>query len=46
MQEHVMGLRPHIKKVRKNRFSRCPKCGKQIRVHQKRCRTCHRVLGQ
>jgi hypothetical protein len=36
-----MPLRPRIKRVRRNRFRRCPKCQKQIRVHQKRCRTCH-----
>ncbi len=39
-----MGLRPHVKKVRKNRFRRCPKCHKVIRIHQKRCRTCHLAL--
>jgi hypothetical protein len=36
-----MVLRPRVKKVRRNRFRRCPKCHKQIRMHTKRCRTCH-----
>jgi hypothetical protein len=35
--------RPHKKKVRQNRFRRCPKCQKIVRAHQKRCRTCHQV---
>ncbi len=39
-----MGLRPHTKKWKKQRFSRCPKCQKQIRAHQVRCKTCHRLL--
>jgi hypothetical protein len=39
-----MGLRPHKKKVRRSRFSRCPKCHKQIRIHQKRCTVCNRQL--
>jgi hypothetical protein len=38
-----MQARPRKKKVRQSRFSRCPKCGKQIRKHQVRCRTCHQV---
>ena len=28
----------------RNRFRRCPKCQKQVRIHQKRCKTCHQVL--
>jgi hypothetical protein len=36
--------RPHKKKARKNRYKRCPKCNKQVRPHQVRCRTCHQVL--
>jgi len=39
-----MALRPRKKKVKKNRFRRCPKCQKQVRIHMKRCRTCHQVL--
>jgi len=27
-----------------NRYKRCPKCNKQVRLHQVRCRTCHQVL--
>ena len=38
-----MSLRPRKKKVKQGRFLRCPKCKKQIRIHQKRCRTCHQV---
>ena len=38
-----MKARPRKKKVRQSRFSRCPKCQKQIRKHQKRCTTCHRL---
>lgn len=41
-----MGLRPQIKKVRQNRFGRCPKCRKITRLHQKRCKTCHLSLGK
>jgi hypothetical protein len=36
-----MQARPRKKKVRQARFSRCPKCHKQIRKHQVRCKTCH-----
>jgi hypothetical protein len=36
-----MQARPRKKKVRKSRFTRCPKCHKQIRKHQVRCTTCH-----
>ncbi len=42
-EEPAMQARPRKKKVRRARFSRCPKCGKQIRKHQVRCRTCHQV---
>ena len=35
-----------LKKVRKNRFGRCPKCHKIIRLHQKRCKTCHMALAK
>ena len=38
-----MRKRPLTKKFKKTRFSRCPKCHKQIRKHQKRCTTCHRL---
>lgn len=38
-----MALRPRKKKVRQTKFRRCPKCQKIVRVHQKRCRTCHQV---
>lgn len=43
-KEIVMRARPHRKKSTPSRFSRCPKCGKQIRIHQVRCRTCHLAL--
>jgi predicted amidophosphoribosyltransferase len=36
-----MQARPQKKKVRKARFTRCPKCQKQLRFHKKRCPTCH-----
>jgi len=36
-----MNGRPQVRKVKKNRYQRCPKCRKIIRLHQKRCRTCH-----
>jgi hypothetical protein len=39
-----MAFRPRKKMIRRSRFRRCPKCHKQVRVHQKRCRTCHQVL--
>jgi hypothetical protein len=39
-----MSLRPRKKKVKRSRFGRCPKCNKQVRIHQKRCRTCHQAL--
>lgn len=39
-----MNSRPRRKARRRARFSRCPKCRKQIRLHQKRCRTCHQAL--
>ena len=39
-----MQTRPRKKMARKNRYKRCPKCNKQVRVHQRRCRTCHQVL--
>ncbi len=39
-----MQTRPRKKKARKNRYKRCPKCNKQVRLHQVRCRTCHQVL--
>ena len=39
-----MQARPRIKARRKARFGRCPKCQKQVRLHQKRCRTCHQLL--
>ena len=39
-----MSLRPRKKKVKRGRFRRCPKCHKQVRIHQKRCRTCHQAL--
>jgi hypothetical protein len=39
-----MTMRPHAKKWKKARYSRCPKCQKQIRAHQKRCKTCHLAL--
>ena len=29
-----------------NLVRRCPKCQKQIRLHQKRCRTCHLALAK
>ncbi|HEV3259142.1 MAG TPA: hypothetical protein VG013_19875 [Gemmataceae bacterium] len=38
-----MQARPRKKKVKQSRFRRCPKCHKQIRIHTKRCRTCHQV---
>jgi uncharacterized paraquat-inducible protein A len=42
--EKAMALRPRKKATKKNKFRRCPKCQKQVRIHQKRCRTCHQVL--
>jgi hypothetical protein len=39
-----MVLRPRIKKVKRNRYKRCPKCNKQVRLHQVRCKTCHQLL--
>jgi hypothetical protein len=39
-----MPKRPRKKKVRQGKYRRCPKCQKQVRIHQKRCRTCHLVL--
>ncbi len=39
-----MRSRPQTKAKRKSRYSRCPKCNKQVRLHQRRCRTCHQVL--
>lgn len=39
-----MDKRPRTKSVRKNRYSRCPKCNKQLRLHTKRCKTCHKLI--
>jgi hypothetical protein len=39
-----MGIRPHTTKVKRSRYRRCPKCNKQVRIHQVRCRTCHQLL--
>jgi hypothetical protein len=39
-----MQARPLLKKARKTRYSRCRKCGKQLRKHQVRCKTCHLLL--
>ena len=39
-----MPKRPRKKPVRRSKYRRCPKCNKQVRVHQVRCRTCHQVL--
>jgi hypothetical protein len=39
-----MQTRPRTKANRKKRYSRCPKCQKQVRLHQVRCRTCHQKL--
>lgn len=36
--------RPRKKKYKKVKFRRCPKCQKVVRLHQKRCKTCHQVL--
>jgi hypothetical protein len=36
-----MQTRPRTKKARQSRFSRCPKCGKQVRKDQRRCKSCH-----
>jgi hypothetical protein len=38
-----MSLRPRKKKSKKDKFRRCPKCHKVIRVKTKRCKTCHLV---
>jgi hypothetical protein len=38
-----MALRPRTKKMKKNKFRRCPKCQKLLKLHMKRCRTCHQV---
>jgi hypothetical protein len=39
-----MRARPRVKKYKQTRFSRCPKCHKNIRMHQKRCKVCHQLL--
>ena len=39
-----MRARPRIKAYRKTRFNRCRKCGKLLRRHQVRCKTCHLLL--
>lgn len=36
-----MVLRPRTKRVKRLRYRRCPKCNKQIRIHTRRCKTCH-----
>lgn len=38
-----MALRPRKKKARQNKRRRCPKCNKLVRIHQRRCKTCHLV---
>jgi hypothetical protein len=42
--EEIVQTRPRTKANRKSRYSRCPKCQKQVRLHQVRCRTCHQKL--
>jgi hypothetical protein len=42
--EEIMQARPRTKARRKSRYRRCPKCQKQVRLHQVRCRTCHQKL--
>jgi hypothetical protein len=39
-----MVLRPRTKSYKKKKYRRCPKCNKLIRIHIKRCKTCHQVL--
>jgi hypothetical protein len=39
-----MQTRPRTKKAKKSRFKRCPKCNKQVRIHVRRCKTCHQLL--
>ena len=39
-----MQARPMIKSARKSRYTRCQKCGKQLRRHTVRCKTCHLLL--
>ena len=39
-----MRARPLTKSMKKARFSRCPKCQRQIRAHQKRCKICSQKL--
>jgi predicted RNA-binding Zn-ribbon protein involved in translation (DUF1610 family) len=41
VESKAMRARPVVKRDRKNRFKRCPKCGKQMQIHTKRCKTCH-----
>jgi hypothetical protein len=42
-EESSMGIRPRVKKAKKSKFRRCPKCHKVIRIKTRRCRTCHLV---
>ncbi|MFN4258959.1 MAG: hypothetical protein ACK4RK_06650 [Gemmataceae bacterium] len=39
-----MQTRPRTRKVKRKKYSRCPKCNKQVRLHQRRCKTCHLLL--
>ena len=43
-ENDAMLARPRIKSYRKTRFTRCRKCGKLLRRHQVRCKTCHLLL--
>lgn len=36
-----MQARPRPKKARRNKYHRCPKCQKLLRLHTVRCKTCH-----
>lgn len=39
-----MPKRPRTKPSHRAKVRRCPKCQKLVRIHQKRCKTCHQVL--
>jgi lipopolysaccharide biosynthesis regulator YciM len=44
VEDAAVQARPMIKSARKSRYTRCQKCGKQLRKHTVRCKTCHLLL--